>query len=119
MYKSGNLTLKNAAVLPPLSAPYLIFVCLARSSALSIGESILSTVRKAARLAVYEEIMMSVKNHHMPATMRVDTALRYKSLRAADNYPARDALNTENATFTNMHDEFRPASLERWDVLKI
>ena len=46
------LTLKKAAVEPPLSAPYLILVCLAKSSALSMGESILSTVRKAARLAV-------------------------------------------------------------------
>lgn len=40
-----------------------------------MGESIRSTVRKAARLAVYEEIMMSVKNHHRPATIRVDVAL--------------------------------------------
>uniref|UniRef100_A0A182IPF2 Uncharacterized protein n=1 Tax=Anopheles atroparvus TaxID=41427 RepID=A0A182IPF2_ANOAO len=46
------LTRKKAAVLPPRSAPYLIFVCLARSSADSIGESIRSTVRNAARLAV-------------------------------------------------------------------
>lgn len=76
MHKHANFTLKKATVLPPLRAPYLIFVCLARSSALSIGESILSTVRKAARLAVYEEIMINVKNHHIPATMRVDTALR-------------------------------------------
>lgn len=64
---------------PPFSTPYLIFVCLkpqilkkiiemggrgipflntdfAKSSALSIGESIRSTVRKAAKLAVYDEI---------------------------------------------------------------
>lgn len=70
-----NFTLKNEAVEPPLSAPYFIFVCLARSSALSIGESILSTVKNAAKLAVYEEIMISVKNHHIPATILVDTAL--------------------------------------------
>lgn len=72
----GFFTRKNAAVDPPLSAPYLIFVCFARSSALSIGESILSTVKNAAKLAVYDEIMMSVKNHHIPATILVDTALR-------------------------------------------
>lgn len=41
-----------------------------------MGESILSTVKNAAKLAVYDEIMMSVKNHHMPATILVDTALR-------------------------------------------
>lgn len=33
-----------------------------------------STVRKAAKLAVYEEIIMSVKNHQIPPTMRVDVA---------------------------------------------
>lgn len=69
------ITRKNAAVDPPLSAPYLILVCLAKSSALSIGESILSTVRKAAKLAVYDEIIINVKNHHIPATILVDTAL--------------------------------------------
>lgn len=77
--KVENLTLKKAAVEPPFKAPYLILVCLARSSALSIGESIRSTVRKAAKLAVYEDIMIKVKNHHMPATIRVETAL-YKKL---------------------------------------
>ena len=73
-------------MLPPLRAPYLIFVCFARSSALSIGESILSTVRNAAKLAVYEEIMIKVKNHHMPATMRVDTALGKKNSGGAVGY---------------------------------
>lgn len=69
-------TLKKAAVLPPFNAPYLILVCLAKSSALSMGESMRSTVKKAAKLAVYEEIMISVKNHQMPATMRVERALK-------------------------------------------
>ena len=46
------LTLKKAAVEPDSTQPYLMFVCLARSSADSIGDSIRSTVRKAARLAV-------------------------------------------------------------------
>ena len=40
-----------------------------------MGDSILSTVRKAAKLAVYEEIMIMVKNHQIPATVRVDVAL--------------------------------------------
>lgn len=79
------LTLKKAAVDPPLRAPYLILVCLAKSSADSMGESMRSTVRKAARLAVYEEIMIKVKNHHMPATMRVETALLKHSIRRAHN----------------------------------
>ena len=39
-------------------------------------------VRKAAKLAVYDDIMMSVKNHQMPATMRVEMALKHKSTSA-------------------------------------
>ena len=51
---------------------------LARSSADSMGDSILSTVRKAAKLAVYEEIMMRVKNHHNAAIILVEKALKKK-----------------------------------------
>jgi hypothetical protein len=40
-----------------------------------MGDSILSTVRNAAKLAVYDDIMISVKNHQIPATMRVEMAL--------------------------------------------
>ena len=39
-----------------------------------MGDTMRSTVRNAARLAVYEEMMMRVKNHQMPPTIRVDTA---------------------------------------------
>ena len=69
-------TLKNAPVDPDSTQPYLILVCLAKSSADSIGDSIRSTVKKAAKLAVYEEIIIKVKNHHIPATIRVDMALK-------------------------------------------
>nr|CAI5834719.1 unnamed protein product [Callosobruchus analis] len=34
-----------------------------------------SVAKKAARLAVYDATMIRQKNHHMPATMRVDIAL--------------------------------------------
>jgi hypothetical protein len=44
-----------------------------------MGESSLSMVRNAARLAVYEEIMIRVKNHQKLATVRVDTARGRKS----------------------------------------
>jgi len=47
-----GLTLKKVIVAPSFTAPYSIFVCFAKSSAESMGDSILSTVRKAARLAV-------------------------------------------------------------------
>lgn len=46
-------------------------VCSARSAAFSIGVIILSTVRKAARFAVYDDIIIRVKNHHMPPTILV------------------------------------------------
>lgn len=65
---------------PPLTQPYLIVCCLERSSAEVMGESIRSTVKKAARLAVYEEIMIRVKNHHMPATILVEMALNEEYL---------------------------------------
>jgi hypothetical protein len=45
----------------------------------AMGESSLSMVRNAARLAVYEEIMIRVKNHQKLATVRVDTARGRKS----------------------------------------
>ena len=60
---------------PVFLAPYLIVVCFARSSADLMGVSMRPAVRKAARLAVYDEIMMSVNTHHQAATMRVETAL--------------------------------------------
>lgn len=74
-----DLTLKNSLVDPESSVPYAISVCLARSSALSIGETILSTVRKAARLAVYEEIIIRVKNHQTPPTIRPERDLNTRT----------------------------------------
>ena len=68
-------TLKNAPVDPDPTNPYLIFVCLAKSSTEEIGDSTRSMVRKAAKLAVYDEIIIIVKNHQMPATIRVEVAL--------------------------------------------
>ena len=71
-----GLTLKKEAVDPPPTQPYLIECCLDKSSAPVMGDSMRSTVRKAAKFAVYDEIMMSVKNHHIPATIRVETVLK-------------------------------------------
>ena len=48
----GVITLKNALVDPDSRQPYLILVCLARSSADSIGDSILSTNIKKIKLFV-------------------------------------------------------------------
>lgn len=67
-------TLKNVIVEPPSKVPYEISVCSDKSAAFSMGVIILSTVRKAAKFAVYEEMMMSVKNHQIPPTIRVEVA---------------------------------------------
>ena len=40
-----------------------------------IGVSILSTVRNATRLAVYEDIKIKVKNHHTAPTILPDSDL--------------------------------------------
>jgi len=70
-----KLTRKNVIVEPPSSVPNEMS-CLfsARSAAFSIGVIIRSTVRKAAKLAVYDEIMIRVKNHQIDPTIRVDVA---------------------------------------------
>lgn len=49
---------------------------LAKSSALLITTSTDSTVKKAAKLAVYEETMIKVKNHHIEATVLVEGDLK-------------------------------------------
>lgn len=46
-------------------------VCSAKSAAFSMGVIILSTVKKAAKLAVYDEMIINVKNHQMPPTILV------------------------------------------------
>ena len=51
-------------------------VCLAKSSTLEMAGAIRDRVSEAARLAVYEEIMIRVKNHQMLARVRVDRALQ-------------------------------------------
>lgn len=59
----------------PLSrVPYEMSVWSAKSSADSMGVLFRSTVRNAARLAVYDETMIKVKNHQIPPTSRVEVA---------------------------------------------
>jgi hypothetical protein len=74
-----SLTLKKLAVAPPLLAPYLISVCSDNSFTLLNGVTRVSTVRKAAKLAVYDDTMISVKNHHTPAAVLVEIPLETKS----------------------------------------
>lgn len=64
---NGTFTSKNLQVVPPFVHPYLTLCWLGKSLSSLIVSSIPSLARKAARLAVYDEIMMRVKNHHMPS----------------------------------------------------
>lgn len=56
----------------PLRGAYVILYCLERSSRDSIGVSNRDTVRNAAKLAVYEAIIMKPKSHQVAATKRPD-----------------------------------------------
>ena len=71
-------TLKKSNEEPVAKVPYLISVCLARSSAPSIGICICSIVRKAAKLAVYDEIMINTKNHQTVPIIRPENDLKIK-----------------------------------------
>ncbi len=62
------LVLKKFMVAPFWTAPYLMVCCFARSSADSMGFSRVSTVKKAAKLAVYDAIIIRAKKNHMPAS---------------------------------------------------
>lgn len=66
------LTRKKSQVLPWYSVPYCTSVCEAKSSGELMGVTIRSTVKNAAKLAVYDEIRIRVKNHQTEPTMRPD-----------------------------------------------
>lgn len=59
---------------PDSKVPYKISVCDAKSCPSSMGLIILSTVKNAAKFAVYDEIIMRVKNHQIEPTIRVEVA---------------------------------------------
>lgn len=66
------ITSKNCIVEPWYKVPYCTSFCEARSSGDLIGVTIRSTVRNAAKLAVYDETRINVKNHQTEPTMRPD-----------------------------------------------
>ena len=72
--KNVLITLKKFSVDPLRTEPYLISVCLLKSSAFSIGFCIRWTVRNAAKLAVYDEIKIRVKKAHTQLIKRTDGA---------------------------------------------
>ena len=87
--------------------PYLIFVCLARSAAELTGVPILAAVKNAAKLAVYDEIIIRVKNHQIPATILVDTALNKINNYVYNNmylvYKYFTIIFLKNKNHTNFH----------------
>ena len=89
-------------MVPASTVPYLISVCFARSSADSIGDCIRSTVRNAARFAVYDEIMMSVKNHQTLPTIRpdIDLSTHNNTLRNVQLSIASAGVDGFNSLFT-------------------
>lgn len=113
--KKGRRTLKKAPVDPDPTNPYLIFVCLAKSSTEEMGDSTRSMVRKAAKLAVYEEMMIIVKNHQMPATMRVEVALNIQP-NATSSYTVKrrayDLLWSQIATLLHQRTDGEPGAVE-------
>lgn len=90
---------------PPYWQPYLIEVCLARSSAFFIGVDILVIVRNAAKFAVYEDIRMRVKNAQTPAMILVELALGATSLPATEHVTLlyRAPYNQNVETTTDKH----------------
>ena len=75
-----KITRKKFCVEPPIIDPYLISVCLLKSSAFSMGVCIRCTVKNAAKLAVYDEISMRVKKAHTQLMRRTDGALGFMSV---------------------------------------
>ncbi len=51
-----------------------------KPSTSSIGDVNLLVVRKAAKFAVYDVIIINAKNHHIPTTSRALTDLGLKSI---------------------------------------
>lgn len=81
LIKEGNITtLKKSRVEPDVRVPYLISDCRDRSSAFFMGASILLFVRKAARLAVYDDTIINVNRYQMLATHLVEDAFGAISL---------------------------------------
>ena len=69
--------------------------CLDKSSAFSIGVIILSTVKNAAKLAVYDEMIIRVKNHQIPPTILVEAALGFNPDPCRRNVPVMNQKEFE------------------------
>ena len=84
-------TLKKVKVVPEPKHPYLTLSCPGKSVALLMLTSKSWTMRKVAKLAVYEETMINVNSHQNPATIRVEAHLR-QSLKVITNSCTRECI---------------------------
>lgn len=73
-----TLTLKKSNVDPDPWMPYFILSCLTRSSTEFIFVLSFSNVRNAARFAVYDDMVIRVKNHQALAKTRPESDLKKK-----------------------------------------
>lgn len=64
---------------PPSSVPYAIFSWEDNSATFCMGFCNLSTVRSAVKLAVYDGIIMIVKNHQIPPRILAEVAYIVKN----------------------------------------
>lgn len=107
--------MKKSRVVPELSVPYSTWVCCDRSSAELMGVTMRSTVRKAARLAVYDEIRISVKNHHTAPTIRPETDLVPKLIDIQNDTITRcyDAMDDKGFKVEIVWNEKRKTQVEK------
>lgn len=80
-----EITWKNDSVAPPFFAPNCTghsFPSMPqsfKSSTLSILDDLFSITKNAAKLAVYDETIISVKNHQTEEATRIDAALKMQN----------------------------------------
>ena len=91
--------------------PYLISVCRARSSAFFMVSAGVVIVRKAARLAVYEEIIIRVNSHHDIAIILVEGALGIISQPVQNSNLLKEAKELFDQSHSSYHDSINQPSL--------
>ena len=73
-----------------------------------------SMVRKAAKLAVYDESMIRAKNHHIPVTRRVETALRDEQVSNTSSISSNnDSLGQNVGSLTHNGAHSQPGAVEQ------
>jgi len=78
-----------------------------------MGDTIRSTVRNAARFAVYDDMIMSVNNHQVLPTIRVDTALGLMSDPCCISVPTQNQKLLDNV---NVFSTVSVSGLHGWGL---